>query len=193
MNSHAIAKMTQEKPLSDGKTEACGVAPYGQEISEVELDHAVHPPENPIGTIESAVAQRVHHRLTGGATVRLGGDDELKRIVDTSDIEALSQKFKKYDSEKTSFLGLPPWIWWEALEVSKFGAKRYGRRNWQQCTDVSRYVDAMFRHLQCFLEGENIDPDSGLPHLAHALWNVAALRWFQINKTELMKDLEAFL
>lgn len=50
------------------------------------------------------------------------------------------------------------------------GALKYGRSNWRAVgVRASIYVDAAKRHLNKWFEGETVDPDSGLPHLAHAL------------------------
>lgn len=51
------------------------------------------------------------------------------------------------------------------------GMLKYGRNNWRAVgIRASIYVDALHRHMNAwFDEGEDLDPDSGLPHLAHAL------------------------
>jgi hypothetical protein len=51
------------------------------------------------------------------------------------------------------------------------GNLKYGRTNWRAAgVKASIYYDACLRHLCAwFDEGEDNDPDSGLPHLAHAL------------------------
>lgn len=50
------------------------------------------------------------------------------------------------------------------------GALKYGRANWRHAgVRASIYVDACRRHLAAWFEGEDADPDSGVPHLAHAL------------------------
>lgn len=50
------------------------------------------------------------------------------------------------------------------------GMLKYGRSNWRAAgIRVSIYIDAARRHLAAFAEGEDNDPDSGVPHLAHAL------------------------
>lgn len=50
------------------------------------------------------------------------------------------------------------------------GALKYGRSNFRAIGVRSTiYMDAARRHLGFWFEGEDIDPDSGLPHLAHAL------------------------
>ncbi len=56
------------------------------------------------------------------------------------------------------------------------GAKKYGRANYRAVgVRASIYHDATARHLNAWFEGEEHDPDSGLPHLAHALACLAIL------------------
>jgi len=50
------------------------------------------------------------------------------------------------------------------------GALKYGRTNYRAVgVRASIYYDALMRHSMAWFEGEENDPDSGLPHLAHAL------------------------
>lgn len=50
------------------------------------------------------------------------------------------------------------------------GALKYGRSNFRAVgVKASIYYDAACRHLNAWFEGEDVDPDSGLPHMAHAL------------------------
>lgn len=56
------------------------------------------------------------------------------------------------------------------------GALKYGRSNYRAIgVRASIYFDALLRHLFNWFEGEDIDPDSGLPHLAHVLACAAIL------------------
>lgn len=56
------------------------------------------------------------------------------------------------------------------------GALKYGRCNWREAgVRASIYIDACKRHMAKWFEGEDIDVDSGLPHLAHALACIAIL------------------
>ena len=56
------------------------------------------------------------------------------------------------------------------------GASKYGRSNFRAVgVRASIYYDACRRHMNKWFEGENTDPDSGLPHLAHALACIAIL------------------
>lgn len=60
-------------------------------------------------------------------------------------------------------------------EVTSFGARKYTPRGWETVPDgVDRYTDAMYRHLLAEASGQEMDPDSGLPHAAQAAWNALA-------------------
>ena len=57
------------------------------------------------------------------------------------------------------------------------GARKYGRHNYRVAGVVaSVYVDAMFRHMTAWWEGEDIDPDSGLSHIDKAIATLVVLR-----------------
>ena len=53
-------------------------------------------------------------------------------------------------------------------EVLAYGAKKYSARNWEQGIKYSRVYAAATRHLMAFLSGEALDPETRLPHMAHA-------------------------
>lgn len=57
------------------------------------------------------------------------------------------------------------------------GALKYGRHNYRAIgVRSSVYYDAAMRHLTRWWEGEDIDPDSGLPHIVKALASLIVLR-----------------
>lgn len=62
----------------------------------------------------------------------------------------------------------------EVAKVCTFGAKKYSRGGWQSVPDApERYKDAQYRHMLA-QRHEELDKDSGLPHLAHEAWNLLA-------------------
>lgn len=63
-----------------------------------------------------------------------------------------------------------------AAQVMRFGAEKYGRHNW--CCGIShtRLADAAMRHLIAWASGEDLDPESGLPHIDHASASLNMLR-----------------
>ena len=62
--------------------------------------------------------------------------------------------------------------------VAGMGEKKYSRYNYLKGYNWSLSVDALCRHLLAFLNGEDTDPESGLPHTAHVAWHGLALTSF---------------
>jgi hypothetical protein len=61
----------------------------------------------------------------------------------------------------------------QVIDVLTFGAQTYAPRSWATVPDAyRRYFAAALRHLWARALGERFDPESGLPHLAHAACNV---------------------
>lgn len=52
-------------------------------------------------------------------------------------------------------------------DVLTFGAKKYAAHNWRKGLGYSRVLAAMYRHLAAIQQGEDVDPESGLPHIDH--------------------------
>lgn len=49
------------------------------------------------------------------------------------------------------------------------GAQEYGRHNWRKGIAWSRLIAATMRHMTAFMEGEDLDKKTGLPHVDHAM------------------------
>ena len=77
---------------------------------------------------------------------------------------------RKQDGGKLEYGLLPPLALEETVKVLTFGAQKYERDNWQKVPDSKRrYFDAMQRHVWAWKQGEQIDEESGIHHLAHAM------------------------
>ena len=62
------------------------------------------------------------------------------------------------------------------VNVLGFGAKKYAAHSWKQVENgEERYRDALYRHLHAIESGEEIDPESGLPHWDHLVCNACFL------------------
>ena len=81
---------------------------------------------------------------------------------------------KKDNNEKLKWSLLPFDAFPTMVEVLMYGAKKYSADNWRK-VDKEEYVDAALRHFISWLGGEAIDSESGFPHLAHLLCDVAFL------------------
>lgn len=75
----------------------------------------------------------------------------------------------KYDSGKAPLDLLSTVALIELARVLDFGAKKYGRSNWRGGLSECRLIAAALRHMFAYLAGEDLDPESGLPHPAHAM------------------------
>lgn len=59
------------------------------------------------------------------------------------------------------------------------GSEKYEDRNWEKGYRWGLSYGAMQRHLWAFWGGEYLDSESGLPHLAHAMWHCMTLMQFE--------------
>lgn len=75
----------------------------------------------------------------------------------------------KFDSDKPRMDLLDSHAIEKLSEVLGFGACKYGANNWRKGIVYSRLIAAALRHIFAFSRGENNDPESGLPHVAHAM------------------------
>jgi hypothetical protein len=77
---------------------------------------------------------------------------------------------RKFDGDKLQYGLVPPLALRETVKVLTFGAQKYEPDNWRRVPDgPRRYFDAAQRHIWAYKEGEIIDPESGVNHLAHAV------------------------
>ena len=84
----------------------------------------------------------------------------------------------KKDQDKDRWDLLP---WRQVRDIVKvltFGAQKYEDNNWKYVErPKDRYFAALHRHLSRWVDGERIDSESGLPHLAHAACCILFLLW----------------
>lgn len=77
---------------------------------------------------------------------------------------------RKFDGGKLRYGLIPPLALAEMVKVLTFGAQKYEPDNWKKVPDSkNRYFDALERHLWAWKMGEQIDPESNIHHLAHAM------------------------
>lgn len=91
----------------------------------------------------------------------------------------------KNDGEKPPLALLDADFLEEVGSVLGFGASKYAAHNWRNGIAVDRLISAAYRHLGAINRGEDIDPESGLPHTGHLGCCVMFLGWTLKNKPEL--------
>lgn len=69
--------------------------------------------------------------------------------------------------------------------VYGMGAQKYDKRNWEKGYDWSLSYSALQRHVNAFWGGQDNDPESGEPHLAHAVFHCLALMEWMVTHPEL--------
>lgn len=87
----------------------------------------------------------------------------------------------KFDGDKLRYDLLQRLALEKLVAVSTMGANKYGDRDWEKGIAYGRIFAAAQRHLWAFQRGEELDAESGLPHLAHAAWNCLTLLEFQLS------------
>lgn len=71
---------------------------------------------------------------------------------------------------KTPLGLIPPFAMEQTAWAHKLGAEKYGPFNWRDTgVCASTYINAIMRHLNAWRDGENLDPESGISHLAHII------------------------
>jgi hypothetical protein len=86
--------------------------------------------------------------------------------------------------------------WRDAARVFEYGKKKYAAWNWAKGMAWSIPLACAARHALAILEGEETDPESGLPHIGHYMANLVMLahfvRWFpegnDLPPPELFRD-----
>lgn len=92
----------------------------------------------------------------------------------------------KADKGKLELSLVNPELVKAVAEVRMYGTEKYGNsENWRK-VEPKRYVDALYRHLLAYIEGNEVDEESGLSHLAHMACNIS----FLLNK-EYLKEHES--
>ena len=74
----------------------------------------------------------------------------------------------KYDAGKAPLSLIPYSAQYQEALVLAFGAKKYDSWNWSKGMQWSRLIDAALRHIGAYADGQDLDPESQLNHLAHA-------------------------
>ena len=75
---------------------------------------------------------------------------------------------RKSDGSKVALHLIPPELVVEIGKVLTFGAAKYAPRNWERGMEWHRAYGALLRHMLAWWNGEELDPETGLSHLAHA-------------------------
>lgn len=91
----------------------------------------------------------------------------------------------KHDAGKPPLELLPREALWRVAEVLGYGAQKYSKYNWRGGLEWTRVYGAVLRHLTAWADGEDLDGESGLSHLAHAGCGVCFLLQYSKDRPDL--------
>lgn len=92
----------------------------------------------------------------------------------------------KHDDKKPRISLIPTDALNEMAMAFNFGANKYGDHNYRKGIKISRLLDAAYRHINAFKEGEDFDNENiNTTHLGHAMASLAMATFMYFNKPEL--------
>ncbi len=81
----------------------------------------------------------------------------------------------RYNGGKPDLSLIPLWTLEDEARVWMYGQKKYKAFNWMKGMPWSQVMASLMRHLAAFQAGEDLDPESKLPHLGHIMCNARML------------------
>ena len=91
----------------------------------------------------------------------------------------------KHDTGKPPCELLSPHALIGTANVLAFGARKYAAENWRSGLKWKRIIGAILRHTLAFMGGEDLDPETGLPHVDHLACEVMFLQEFYRTRKDL--------
>jgi hypothetical protein len=81
----------------------------------------------------------------------------------------------RYNDGKADLSLIPMCTLEDEAKVWMYGKQKYAAWNWAKGMDWSVPLACALRHISAWQRGEEVDAESGLPHLAHAMCNLRML------------------
>lgn len=171
--------MTQDAKLDPAPRYVDWCTHCDQRVYRRPLDQAIANSPPPLGD----VGDDVTHMMDEGMGM-LKGDElvdaqfplENPAVADIFQKDTKANPKQAYGDKKLPLHRVPPALMLYAAMGLKNGAKKYGPFNWREKNiEALTYYSAALRHLFAWFDGQDNDPDSGNPHLAHAIASLAIL------------------
>jgi hypothetical protein len=90
----------------------------------------------------------------------------------------------RYDAGKVPYELVPTHLLESTALVFGYGAQKYAAWNWAKGMPWTKVIACMKRHLAAIERGEDIDPESGLPHIGHLMCNALMLEHYMKHYKE---------
>ena len=92
---------------------------------------------------------------------------------------------KKFDQGKPCLSLIPPETLIGVMDVFGAGVEKYGKHNFRDGLEHTRPLDASVRHTLAILARQDLDPESGRPHVYHAIASLIIYDWQRLHHPEL--------
>ncbi len=90
----------------------------------------------------------------------------------------------RFNGGKPDYSLIPLCTLEDEAKVWAYGKQKYAAWNWAKGMPWSVPLACLLRHMAAWQRGEELDPESGLPHLAHAMCNLRMLTLYSKTYTE---------
>lgn len=128
------------------------------------------PPEGGKLPVEQVNPDILPTILFGEGNLTPVAPEEAAEILSSGSLAAGINPKDALGMKKPDLSVVPPAAELHLASAMMDGARKYGAFNWRDNAVLARvYIAAARRHLLQFLDGENIDPTSGVHHLGHAM------------------------
>jgi hypothetical protein len=118
----------------------------------------------------------------GMKPANIGSELDTEHLAKTGEIRVTDPKTGGAKGKKPSELGaIDPLALTELGNVAGYGSSKYERFNFLRGYAWSLSVDALYRHFLAFQAGEDRDPETGYPHMAHVAWHALCLTSFLLR------------
>lgn len=117
-------------------------------------------------------------------------EETIKKINEMAKKVQQANEALKFDQGKVDWAILPIDASKEIIKVFQFGAEKYARGNFLEGDGLaySRVLNSLLRHTYSFMQGEDLDPETGISHLAHAGCNIYMLLTYELHKDAYNND-----
>ena len=138
-------------------------------LQRFEVGEAENTEDDRVQDIEDSADQAF---LNSRALNRPSRRDEEHLVQDDATGGQKGQKISRFDL-------IPPEVEDEFARVYGMGAIKYSDLNYLKGYPWRLSIGAAERHINLWKRGESYDAESGLHHLAHAMWHMATLMMFE--------------
>lgn len=77
------------------------------------------------------------------------------------------------------------------IRALEHGLREYGKDNWKKGLDPTEILESIQRHLASIMDGELVDPSTGVSHMGHIQANAMFYNYFTSNSRDIDIDISS--